>query len=397
MTGAPAPPADSYEYVSFSRPQLSLRPAELAAAQRGWQPLRGEVLPAFDFPAFRDRQLQRLRRERRDAAAGAPPGARAATSAERILEILASDRYRRGPRSHLEHHRGEFLARIDRAVEREQPVRVVIPSFPARPCNPLTHLRVQPDLGEAASFVRLHGISEHVREVHPPGVQFVISLDGRAYAPFYGYTPEGFLPYAAELRRTAETLGVGADVTLVDLQDLVDMRRDEFEALRPGVVAELERRWQQPDYPFRDELVRSMRLGTNTGAAHAAVALALKYPHPDDDDAETLRALRAAVEESARRTAFDYMVFLVTIRRMHLLRDAFPDALRGTVHPKPGQYSPYLVGETTVIVPWHGVAVLRPDGRVDSVYEAEILAEPARYTAVYVQGQYTPLYYREDA
>ena len=82
---------------------------------------------------------------------------------------------------------------------------------------------------------------------------------------------------------------------------------------------------------------------------------------------------------------------------MELLARKFPDALRGTVHQKPGQYSPYLVRETTKIVPWHGVAVMRRDGGVDCVYESEIWEAPERYTAVFVDGEYTPFYYEETS
>lgn len=138
-----------------------------------------------------------------------------------------------------------------------------------------------------------------------------------------------------------------------------------------------------------------MKMGTNTVALNAAAVYLIKYLDPGQDVAELVTRMRAAVDGRARHTAFEYMVFLVTIRRMKLIENAFPDAIRGTVHPKPGQYSPYIVGKSTDIAPWHGVAVLRTDRSIDTVYESEIFSDPRRYTAVYVRGDYTPFYYEE--
>lgn len=389
-SGATPGPADQrYWYVSHTRPDLSHPVERLIEAARTWRPCAGRVIEDFDFGSLAARAARP-----QVAATGILPGDPLA-AANRVLDILNLETYRRGPAEHLEAERARLLPRLVRRIEADQPVRVVIPSFPGRPYNPITHQRVAPDLGEAYALVLLARISNHVATVHPPGAEFVICLDGRAYNPFYGYTDEADHQYPADLLRFIDRLGIARSVTLIDLQDLVDERAEEFEALRAEVRAELEAEWARPDYAFRDELIETMKLGTNTVAVNAAVVHLVKYLEPGHDIGDLFQRLRDATYERARRTAFEYMVFLVTIRRMELIERRLPDAIRGTVHPKPGQYSPYLVSRSTRIAPWHGVAVLRPDGEIDTVYESEVFADAARYTAVYVRGDYTPFLYEE--
>lgn len=125
-----------------------------------------------------------------------------------IFDILLLDRYRNGPKENALLQREQFLYRLAQRVAKHEPVEIIIPSFPGRPVNPLTHARTQPDLGEVASFTRLWQISEHVRQVYDPGLCFIISLDGRAYAPFYGYSPESFLPYQKDLHDLIDQLDI---------------------------------------------------------------------------------------------------------------------------------------------------------------------------------------------
>jgi pyoverdine/dityrosine biosynthesis protein Dit1 len=373
-----------YSYVSYTRPDVTTSIEALIEATRTWRPPSGRIIPRFDFAGF-------LARHTDDLEPLEPSGR---TPAERVLDVLLHPGHCRSPEEHV---RGQPVVteKVERSVAAGEPVRIAIPSFAGRPCSPLTHLRVQPDLSEAYAFVLLHRISLHVRAVYEPGVHFVIVLDGTTYNPFYGYTVEAEHQYPRDLRALIEALGVERSVSLVDLQDLVDERADEFEEVREQVLPEIEQHWDDPDNAFRDELVETMRLGTNTVALTAAAIQLLKWSE-DEPGPELIRAMRDAVEERARATAFAYMVFLVTIRRMRLIETALgDDIVRGTVHPKVGQYSPLLVHPTTTVAPWHGVALIRRDGVLNTVYESKLYEHPERYRGVYLEGEYTPFFYEE--
>lgn len=382
-----------YSYVSYTRPDVTTSIEALIDATRGWRPIGGRVIERFDFPGFLASHTADL--PLGDVVRPASPSVASVTDA--IVDVLTRRDHMRGP---VEDVRGnpEVVGKIERCVADGLPVQVVIPSFPGRPCNPLTHQRVQPDLSEAYAFVRLHRIALDLRAVYEPGVTFVILLDGQVYNPFYGFPVEAEFQYPRDLEAQVRALGVEQTVSFVDLQDLVDERADEFAAVRAEVEPEIRAHWDDPVNPFRDELVETMRLGTNTVAVNAAAVQLVKWRDRDADEyqaAKLIRAMQDAVEERARATAFAYMVFLVTLRRMDLIASAFPRAIRGTVHPKPGQYSPWLVHPSTTIAPWHGVAVIRPDGVVNTVYESKLYERHADYRGVYLEGEYTPFYYEE--
>ncbi|GMG76939.1 hypothetical protein ShirakiTB12_54080 [Priestia megaterium] len=377
-----------YEYVSFSKPSLETELSKLIDSSRNWSPIKGERIKKFNFSQLKENTINNFK-------FGLSSNKNTQPLAESILEILLLDEYRKGPIENILNNKEEFLLKIEAKISKNEPIEIVIPAFPGRPSNPITHLRVKPDLGELASFVRLWEISEHISTVYKPGANFIISLDGRAYCPFYGYTPEAEYPYPTDLQNYIDQLNIQKHVKLVDLQSLVDERIDEFNKIYPLVESELKEEWKKENYSFRDELIDSMKLGTNTAAIHAAVIKMLKYYNDSTDIVKIVEEMRSAVYENAYNTAFAYMCFLVTIRRMDLIKKKFPEAIRATVHPKEGQYSPYLVNSSTKIVPWHGVAILRKNGRIDSVYESEILEDPQRYKAIYIENDYTPFYYEE--
>jgi pyoverdine/dityrosine biosynthesis protein Dit1 len=373
-----------YSYVSYSRPDVTTSIEALIDATRTWRPLAGRILQRFDFPGFLAHHTRDLELPRRDGAQ---------STAEAVLDVLLRPEHCRSPEEHV---RGQSAVtdKIELSIAAGEPVRVVVPSFPGRPCSPLTHQRVQPELSEAYAFVLLHRISLLVRSVYEPGVHFVILLDGKAYNPFYGYTAESEHQYPRDLQALVDALGVRDSVSFVDLQDLVDERAEEFAATREEVLPEVEEHWDDPENGFRDELVESMLLGTNTVAINAAAVQLLKWTDvPGAPD--LIGAMREAVAERARATAFAYMVFLVTIRKLDVIDRVFPDAVRGTVHPKLGQYSPMLVHPETTIAPWHGVALVRRDGRVNTVYESKLYEDHDRYRGVYLEGEYTPFFYED--
>jgi pyoverdine/dityrosine biosynthesis protein Dit1 len=378
--------SNPYFYVSYSEPLIPIDVTHLLQVATTHHPPHARTIPSFDYRSWLDGLLAKEPTEV-DTGLGETPG----STAKAVFELLADDRYRNGPRAHLFTGANPIGALIERAVATDGPVRVVLPSFPGRPVNLLRHTRQQPDLGEAAALARLWQLHLAVSRIHAPGMRWVIVMDGVAYAPFYGYPIQPYAQYQQDLKAMAEQMGVGQAFEFVDLADLIAERQAEFDALYPRVVKEVADLWDDPDYTFRDKLVRAMKLGTNTAPVDAAAVQYVTFPAPESDN--VIGRLAEALAERASQTAFDYTCLLVTLRRLELFTQRFPGAIRGTVHPKPGQYSPFLVNDRTRIVPWHGVAVMEADASVRSVYEAEILANPDCYQAVFLDGEYTPLFY----
>jgi pyoverdine/dityrosine biosynthesis protein Dit1 len=373
----------AYGYVSYSSPPIGADCTALLQAAWHHEPIESRTIRAFDWGEWLAGRLPSARSSGRGGG----------DAAAEVFDLMTRAEYCNGPIDHVLGVRDDLISSIRGAIADHRPVEIVLPSFPGRPVNLLRHTRTQPDLGEAAALARLWALHREVVQVHPPGLRWIIVMDGVAYAPFYGYPTPPYRQYQADLRAMAETLGVTPAFRFVDLAGLVEARRADFDELHDHVTEELTAVWDDPAYGFPNRLIEAMKLGSNTAPADAAAVQSVTFPPSIEEVSAVHRQLARAVSERARATAFSYMCFLVTMRRLDFLTAAFPAAIRGTVHPKPGQYSPRLDSSRHGIVPWHGMAVLESDGEVRVVYESEILGAPGRYRAVYQEGEYTPLFH----
>ncbi|SES08799.1 hypothetical protein [Corynebacterium cystitidis] len=140
----------------------------------------------------------------------------------------------------------------------------------------------------------------------------------------------------------------------------------------------------------------ALRQGVETTPITVALIEMYKSGSYKDVDLDSffIRAEKALLKR-AEHAAFEYTVLLTIMRRLDLVMTAFPDAIRGTVHPKPDQYSPIMRDANTVISPWHGTAIVRLDGSIVTEYEATVFQEPERYKAWFVKGDEAPFYYEE--
>ncbi|WP_226655611.1 L-tyrosine/L-tryptophan isonitrile synthase family protein [Leifsonia sp. LS1] len=314
---------------------------------------------------------------------------------ESVVHVLNDPLFRKGSAEHTEDPGGPVYRQIDRAVRRNAPIEIVLPSFAGRPHNPAAHRRVGPDLGELYALQRLKNIADAVKSFYEPGVIFTLILDGRAYRPFYGYSDDEAMPYRANLERQITALGAHGQLRLVDMHDIMAARSSELESIDELVRHEVRLAWESGAVAERDALVRALRQGTETTAISAAVIELYKSgAHEHIDLRRFFGEAETAMQERAEHTAFEYAVLMTKLRELNVIAEAFEGAVRGTVHPKPGQYSPRLSDPRTTISPWHGVAIEQPDGSIVTRYEAVVYQDFEDFTAVFVDGDEAPFYYK---
>lgn len=377
-------PLSDFRHVSFTPEGRRADLERLLDAAARWRPMSSRTVPWFDVTAFQ------LRYGLRDSAPVVRPTAHA------IIEILNSDEFRKGPESNLRDESGRTAERIDRAIRCGSPIEIVIPSFAGRPHNPAAHRRVSPDLGELYALQRLKNISDAVARVYPPAVLFTLILDGRAYRPFYGYSDHEAMPYSRNLEAMIGWLGARGQIRTVELSDLIAARANDLEALDTLVRHSVRSAWDSPHFPARDELVRALRQGTETTAISAGLIELYKSGSWREVDLCALFARAEAItHQRADHAAFEYAVLMTKLKRAKVIDSAFFGAMRGTVHPKPGQYSPRLTAVETSISPWHGVAIVRKDGSIVTEYESVVYEDFERYCAVFIDGDEAPFFYEE--
>ncbi|QPK79303.1 L-tyrosine/L-tryptophan isonitrile synthase family protein [Corynebacterium lizhenjunii] len=367
-------------------------PEKCLEAMESWEPIASETLPEFDFKKFVDQYsnhaavLEDLR------------GALGSGIVEDIILILEHEEFLKGPKGNLLHDGFTNRRKIEIAVEQGVAIEVVIPSFAGRPHNPAAHRRVSPDLGEVYALLRLWDISRAVQSVYVPGIKFTLILDGKIYRPFYGYSHDEAVPYQRNLDKQIEKLGAAGFLRTVDMWDLYEARRTDVDSIEGEVREYVTRQWNDADLPARKELIAALRQGVET--TPITVALIEMYKsgsYRQVDLKEFFDRAEQCTLARAEHAAYEYTVLLTVMRRLELVQRAFPHAIRGTVHPKPDQYSPIMRSADTVVSPWHGTAILRLDGEIVTEYEAIIFQEPSRYKAWFIDGDEAPFFYEEIA
>lgn len=74
---------------------------------------------------------------------------------------------------------------------------------------------MEPDISELYAFALLARIDKAVKYIYPPGVHFTIILDGKAYDPFYGYTPEADAAYPDYLAGLVSSAGLSSVISMI--------------------------------------------------------------------------------------------------------------------------------------------------------------------------------------
>lgn len=203
-------------------------------------------------------------------------------------------------------------------------------------------------------------------------------------------------PMRRTLTRSIDALDASKSLRTVDMWDIYEARLDEVAEIEDEVRAYVSEQWNDQDLPARQELISALRQGVETTPITVALIEMYKSGSYKKVDLDKFFAqAEQALIERAEHAAYEYTVLLTIMRRLDLVPGAFPDAIRGTVHPKPNQYAPVMRNPDTVISPWHGTAIIRLDGSIVTEYEAIIYQNPDRYKAWFIDGDEAPFFYEE--
>lgn len=380
----------NFFHISFTPTNWLADPWKCVEAAENWTRLDSGILPEFDIEAF-IKKYSKVSSVLADI-----KGDFGEDIIDNIVKVMEHERFLKRPRGNLLYDGITNWRKIEKAISENRPIEVLIPSFAGRPHNPAAHKRVSPDLGEMHALLHLLDISRAIQEVYSPGMLFTLILDGKIYRPFYGYPHDEAMPYEKNLNAQTDALGASKFLRTVDMWDIYEARRDEVAEIENEVRAYVSGQWNDQDLPARQELISALRQGVETTPITVALIEMYKsgsYKNMDLDKFFS-RAERALVKR-AEHAAYEYTVLLTIMRQLDLIPGALPDAIRGTVHPKPNQYSPVMRGSDTVISPWHGVAIMRLDGSIVTEYEAIIYQNPARYKAWFIEGDEAPFFYEE--
>lgn len=272
-----------------------------------------------------------------------------------IYDLLCHPRV--GSKKNAAHNdASEFERLLVNTIQRESRLLFLIPGFPFKDQN---RFRVPfdaglPDLADIAFLIRLHNLTQALFQVHPYGADVLVLSDGLLYADIFRVGVESVNRYFRSLREVRNELNLQGTVSIIDLGQLVD--RHDSCGNSPRLVADrieevlrhLRATTDLLDEAF-DNLLSGMRRNLNSRelldgvneeeAWHAIYSVGATTPKP--------------FQEAAIEAAYKYAAINLAIRWVDLLALNFPGTIRGTVHPKPGQFA--LAGSGGAYA-WNGVA-----------------------------------------
>lgn len=244
---------------------------------------------------------------------------------------------------------GFHASRIEAFVRRGEPVRLVLPAFPAKSSNPEKTLGVLPDLGELLALRRLNRLCADIAAAHAPGARLTICSDGRVFSDLVQVTDEAVSAYGAEIRRIIADEGL-EHLDAYDLDDVFPQDMSHDERRRALVAAHGE-----PLLAVRERVLQDADCRQLFNGIHRFLF-------------EDLLALRPELSRTQLRLLSKDLAY-ETMQRSNawsrLVESRFPEALRLSIHPQPASSRKIgvrlLPSSSIWRTPWHSAVLF--DGK----------------------------------
>jgi L-tyrosine isonitrile synthase len=320
---------------------------------------------------------------------------------EKIFSVLQARRYRAGGTEQTRFMDNEVLFKpvIERAIEKNEPITFVLPSFPFK-CPNLTKVRRRsPDMAEILCLSRMYEICTVISLFYAPGAKFVIIADGQVYKDMFGVTSYEANRYRDLSNLHIEKLQFGDKIEIVDMLDLIHSDLSRYEDYKSRLLPNFSKWWE---YHKDGDRIKSLidactaNVASNTHVTQDLIRLGTSRVFSEVQNfkiIEVINQIRLKVKGRAEKCAFEYAFFLHTLKEMNLVLSKYPNALRCTVHPKPKQWGLHLVNSRNHIFPWHGAAFHGKNGwRI--CYEYSLIREESR--PVHLLDECYPFFYESE-
>jgi pyoverdine/dityrosine biosynthesis protein Dit1 len=373
--------------------------SDFEAREEYSEPVEPRVIEAFDY-----RRQAELTAELADEFVDTIANRldRQETVHDRVFEIMRSKRFRAGTvkQTSFEDNRELFRPIVERHIEAGTPLELVMPSFPFKHRNPVKVGRRSPDMAEVLCLCRLREAGLALGRVHEPGARFVIVSDGLVYRTMFGVTRHEALSYRERVKEMIAQLGFEDTIEVTDMEELVGSRRALFDHVEERLRPVFTEWWRtNPDDLRRASLISASAANVNTSESvtQDLVQMATKDAVLGPDGQSTLdnfETIRGQTVDRAEQGAFEFALFLYVLREIDLVESCYPDAVRVTVHPKPGQWGLHLVNQESRVFPWQGVAYRNEREQWRVKYEFEMMRERATPVHVRDDDELFPFYYQ---
>lgn len=362
-------------------------------------------IDAFDFNSWLGKHMQRY--------SNLGENAKGEALEEKILCILMNQKVRCGSKSNvqLDQYKDQILSTIRNNISSDEPVSILIPSFPFKFKNPLRTASTNADLAEIAAMTHLSGVCNAINSVYENGAEFIVATDGLMYGQMSVANLPDIIKYREGLKNIAKSIGANC-LKFVDIaEDLIAPLQNEWNETYDKNFKYTNENWEElKNTPHVQVLIRNSRRNINLepvlgedipehgSSEQEEFDNFYQTIYSDDPCGDPKRAL---VDHRSEEFVKVYLAINYTISDLKLYDRNFTDCLRGTIHPKPGQLGFHLIDKSTSRVPWSGVGVLRCNGSNKRGYVTvrnwfDVAREPDKYESLVLDDN-TPLGFIEKS
>lgn len=236
-------------------------------------------------------------------------------------------------------------AKMERFIERDEPIHFVVPAFPAKSPNQSKVLGALPDLGERVALDFLQSLCDYTSHFYAPGARVTICSDGHVFGDVVGVTDTVVTEY-----REALTDMIGTSHwTALDMFGL----DDAFGSMDYPKM----RRILEDDYSATlQELQENVRTDPSTRALFNGIH---RFMFEDAVARRGSDASRTKLRNDAKETA--YQTILRSNAWSRVVAEKFPEAIRLSIHPQPPHSEKFglqlMRTRDGWLTPWHGVVL----------------------------------------
>ncbi|RYC56733.1 hypothetical protein CHU98_g9468 [Xylaria longipes] len=281
-------------------------------------------------------------------------------------------------------------AQIQKALEREVPIELVIPAFPFKSSNRSKKvLGPLPDEAERLSLLHLNGLCLAIKDATDSDAFLTIVSDGITYNDILGVSDEEVWQYGQHLRKMAEN----NDCHYIRFSRICDLvgagheSDDLDEALYLARVSDY-RNLLEVNTPSGFDVLDAIANDPDISKTYKGYK---KFLISERDDRTNRSRSQTERENSgiAKAMIVRGKAFAETVKLK------YPDFVRLSIHPSNDIAKVSIAmlpqGNEIIMTPWHGAVVRGADGHVSMSHA--ILVPAMTHDIVYVDGR--PSYFRE--
>jgi hypothetical protein len=316
-------------------------------------------------------------------------GRASAVAAERVLQLLASSRYRKGSLEQMDflRCRPRLLAALRRCTRAGAPVQLTLMAFPFKAPNPAkVGSRTLPDLAELTAIRWCQALGARVAEIYASGMRLEIIHDGALIADVFGVGPAEVRAYEEYFGRLLRAAGADSLIRCHDFEALQRARGLDPAPALDGLREEAAHWWRTSrDTPgwracFSKTLGMLQLRDRSAGEAAGLLQAGARGSLPPE---------YAAVERRVHEAMTAYRIKNAIIHCFDPRPALFPDAVHATTRVQPGRLALWLVRRGCGLLPWHGVGAVDGAGRARVALAAQVEGRPD-LRAVILPGEDTP-------